>query len=55
MAVRKPQGTDNIYVLDVDMEDRSPEDIARNAVLQINALFDKLIKEQKEKDDKNTI
>ena len=55
MAVRKPEGSDNIFVIDVDMENRSPEDIARDAALQINALFDRLIKEKKEKNDQNAV
>ena len=55
MAVRKPEGNDNIYVIGVDMEKRSPEEIARDAALQINALFEKLVKEQKNKDDKDVV
>ena len=55
MAVRKPEGSDNIFVVDVDMENRSPEDIARDAAMQINALFDRLVKEQKEKNDQDAI
>ena len=41
--------------VEVDMENRSPEEIARDAVMQINALFDRLIKEQQKKDDQNTV
>ena len=41
--------------VEVDMENRSPEEIARDAVMQINALFDRLIKEQKKKDDQNIV
>ena len=55
MAVWKPEGSDNLFVIDVDMENRSPEDIARDAVMQINGLFDRLIKEQEEKNDQNTV
>ena len=40
---------------DDDMENRSPEEIARDAVMQINALFGRLIKEQKKKDDQNIV
>ncbi|MBQ4057698.1 MAG: hypothetical protein IJD40_02055 [Lachnospiraceae bacterium] len=36
----------DIYVLSVDMEDRSAEDIARDAATQIVALFDRLVEEQ---------
>lgn len=35
----------NIYVIDVDMENRSADDIARDATNQIAALFDKLFEE----------
>lgn len=38
----------NIYVLSVDMEDRSVEDIARDAATQIVELFDKLVEEQEQ-------
>ena len=38
-----------LIVIGVDMDNRFPEDIARDAVLQINDLFDRLIKERKEK------
>ena len=42
-----------IYVIGLKMENRSAEDIAREAALRINSLFDRLIKEQgkKEKED----
>ncbi|MDO4650704.1 MAG: hypothetical protein Q4B26_18870 [Eubacteriales bacterium] len=36
----------NIHVIKVDMENRPPEDIARDAALQIAALFDHLVEEQ---------
>ena len=36
-----------IYVIGVDMEKRTTEDIARDAVNQINELFEKLIEEYK--------
>ena len=55
MAVTKPEGSENVYVIGVDMENRSPEEIARDAALQINALFEKLVKEQKNKDDKDVV
>ena len=32
-----------------------PEEIAKDAALQIGALFDRLIKEQQEKDDQNIV
>ena len=50
MAVRHIDGPNSIFVVDVDMENRSPEDIARNAALQINSLFERLVKEQQNKD-----
>lgn len=37
----------NIHVIEVDMQDRPPEDIARDAALQVAALFDRLVEEQK--------
>lgn len=40
----------NIHVIKVDMENRPPEDIARDATLQIAALFDYLVAEQENKD-----
>lgn len=36
----------DIYVLSVDMEDRSAEDIARDAATRIVELFDRLVEEQ---------
>ena len=41
----------NIYVLGVDMEDRTAEEIARDAVAQIAEVFDKLDEEQNGKTD----
>ncbi len=55
MAVRKLDESNRLFAVEVDMENRSPENIARDAALQINALFDRLIKEQKEKDDQNIV
>lgn len=55
MAVRKLDESNKLFAVEVDMENRSPENIARDAALQINALFDRLIKEQKEKDDQNIV
>lgn len=45
----------NIHVIKVDMEDRSPEDIARDAALQIVALFDCLVEEQKKMHEKQDV
>ena len=39
----------NIYVLGVDMEGRTAEEIARDAVAQIAEMFDKLVEEQNSK------
>ena len=36
-----------IFVVTVPMEGRSPEEIARDAVTHIDALFDRLIEERK--------
>ena len=54
MAVRSLDESNRLFAVEVDMENRSPEEIARDAVMQINALFDRLIKEQQEKDDQNS-
>ena len=51
MAVRKLDESNTLFAVEVDMENCSPEEIARDAVLQINALFDRLIKEKQERDD----
>ena len=40
MAVWKTDSSDRIYVVDVNMEKRSPEDIAKDAAMQIVELFD---------------
>ena len=55
MAVRSLDESNRLFAVEVDMENRSPEEIARDAVMQINALFDRLIKEQQEKDDQSNI
>ena len=48
MAVRNLDESNTLFAIEVDMENRSPEEIAKDAVLQINALFDRLIKENQE-------
>ena len=53
MAVRSLDESNRLFAVEVDMENRSPEEIARDAVMQINALFDRLIKERQKKDDQN--
>jgi hypothetical protein len=55
MAVRSLDESNRLFAVEVDMENRSSEEIARDAVMQINAPFDRLIKEQQEKDDQNTV
>jgi hypothetical protein len=55
MGVRSLDESNRLFAVEVDMENRSPEEIARDAVMQINALFDRLIKEQQKKDDQNTV
>ena len=55
MARRSLDESHRLFAVEVDMENRSPEEIARDAVMQINALFDRLIKEQKKKDDQNIV
>ena len=51
MAVRSLDESNRLFAVEVDMENRTPEEIAKDAALQIGALFDRLIKEQQEKDD----
>ena len=55
MAVRNLDESNTLFAIEVDMENRLPEEIAKDAVMQINALFDRLIKEQQKKDDQNTV
>lgn len=55
MAVRNLDDSNRLFAVEVDMENRTPEEIAKDAALQIGALFDKLIKEQQEKDDQNIV
>ena len=49
MAVKSLDESNRLFAVEVDMENRSPEEIAWDAVMQISALFDRLIKEQQEK------
>ena len=39
-----------IYVIGLEMENRSAEDIAREAAMRIDSLFERLIKEHKQKE-----
>ena len=39
-----------IYVIGLEMENRSAEDIAREAAMRIDSLFERLIKEKKQKE-----
>lgn len=55
IAVRNLDDSNRLFAVEVDMENRTPEEIAKDAVLQINALFDRLIKENQEKDEQNTV
>ncbi len=55
MAVRNLDDSNRLFAVEVDMENRTPKEIAKDAVLQINALFDRLIKENQEKDEQNTV
>ena len=49
MAVRKADESDRLFVVEVGMENRAPEEIAKDAAFQISALFDRLIEEQQKK------
>ena len=55
MAVRNLDDSNRLFAVEVDMENRTLEEIAKDAALQIGALFDRLIKEQQEKDDQNIV
>ena len=55
MAVRNLDDSNRLFAVEVDMENRTPKEIAKDAALQIGALFDRLIKEQQEKDDQNIV
>ena len=55
MAVRNLDDSNRLFAVEVDMENRTPEEIAEDAALQIGALLDMLIKEQREKDNQNTV
>ena len=52
MAIYKVNGENKLYVVGVEMDNRSPEEISRDAALQIIALFDKLVEEKKDENDK---
>ena len=54
MAVRNLDDSNRVFAVEVDMENCTPEEIAKDAA-QIGALFDRLIKEQPEKDDQNIV
>ena len=41
----------NLYVLSVTMENRSVEEIARDAAVQIVELFDSLVEEQQKEEN----
>ena len=51
MSVKRLDESNRLFAVEVDMEKRSTEEIARDAVLQIDALFGRLIKEKQEEDD----
>ena len=55
MAVRNLDDSNRLFAVEVDMENRTPKEIAKDATLQIGALFDMLIKEQREKDNQNIV
>ena len=53
MAVRNLDDSNRVFAVEVDMENRTPEEIAKDAALQIGALFDRLIKEQQENEEQS--
>ena len=53
MTIKKVNDDSQIYVVGVNMDNRSPEEIAKDAALQIVELFDRIAEERSKKDDKN--
>ena len=53
MAVKSLDESNRLFAVEIDMENRSPDEIAKDAALQIIAIFDRLNEEQKEKNDQN--
>ena len=53
MAVKSLDESNRLFAVEVDMENRSPDEIAKDSALQIIAIFDRLNEEQKEKNDQN--
>lgn len=47
MEIKFMDKRDNIFVTGLDMENRSPEEIALDAALQIVAITDRLVEKQK--------
>ena len=41
------EGNNRIFVIELDMDNRSAEDIAMDAVMEINKIMDNLVEEQK--------
>lgn len=46
MAVYQDKENSNVYVIPVQMDDRTPEEIAWDAAMQINALMDQIAAER---------
>ena len=55
MAVRKADESDRLFVVEVGMENRAPDEISKDADFKISALFDRLIEEQQKKDDQDIV
>lgn len=55
MAVRKADESDRLFVVEVGMENRAPQEIAKDTAFQISALFDRLIEQQQKKDDQDIV
>ena len=53
MAVKSLDESNRLFAVEVDMENRSPDEIAKDSALQIIAIFDRLNEEQKEKNDQS--
>ena len=55
MAVKSLDESNRLFAVEVDMENRSPDEIAKDAALQIIAIFDRLNEEQEGKNDQNIV
>ena len=55
MAAKSLDESNRLVAVELDMANRSPDEMAKDAALQIIAIFDRLNEEQKEKNDQNIV